>query len=135
MTKKSWFLSLLLVSTVVGLFAQSNTLQPGSAVAEKFSPERLQRIDGLVKQYIDSGWIKGADAFIARNGKIVYYKAFGMADAEKNIPMKTDAIFRIASMSKPITSVAVMMLVEEGKIQLLDPVSHHLPEFKGVQVG
>jgi len=129
MTKKSWFLSLLLVSTVVGLFAQSNTLQPGSAVAEKFSPERLQRIDGLVKQYIDSGWIKGADAFIARNGKIVYYKAFGMADAEKNIPMKTDAIFRIASQTKAITSVAVMMLFEEGKFLLDDPISKYIPSF------
>ena len=72
---------------------------------------------------------------IARNGKIAYFEAFGFQNRETKEPMKTDAIFRIASMSKPITSVAAMMLVEEGKIQLLDPVSRYLPEFKGVQVG
>jgi Beta-lactamase len=64
-----------------------------------------------------------------------YFEAIGFRNRENKAPMKTDAIFRIASMSKPITSVAVMMLVEEGKIQLLDPVSRYLPEFKGVQVG
>src|ERR1022692_2928203 len=108
MKQKSSFLLLLFTLFAISTFAQNNTLQPGTAVAEKFSPDRLQRIDKLVQQYIDSGWIKGADAFIARNGKIVYNKAFGMADAEKNVPMKTDAIFRIASQTKAITSVAVM---------------------------
>ncbi len=113
----------------ISLFAQNNTLQPGNAITEHLSPERLKRIDKLVQQYVDSGWIKGADAFIARNGKIVYNKAFGMADAEKNIPMKTDEIFRIASQTKAITSVAVMMLFEEGKFLLDDPISKYIPSF------
>ena len=112
MKKKYSFLLLLSALFAISSSAQNNTLQPGNAVAEKFSPERLQRIDNLVQQYIDSGWVKGANAFIARNGKIVYFKAFGTADAEKNIPMKTDAIFRIASQTKAITSVAEMMLYE-----------------------
>jgi len=113
----------------VKTLSQGSALQPGSPIDEKFSPERLQRIDNLVKQYIDSGWVKGADAFIARNGKIVYNKAFGMADAEKNISMKSDAIFRIASQTKAVTSVAVMMLYEEGKFLLDDPISKYIPSF------
>jgi len=129
MKQKSTFLLLLLAFVAISSSAQNNTLQLGNAVAEKFSPERLQRIDKLVQQYIDSGWVKGANAFIARNGKIVYYKAFGTADAERNIPMKTDAIFRIASQTKAITSVAVMMLFEEGKFLLDDPISKYIPSF------
>ena len=100
-----------------------------------FSSERLKRVTGAFQSEVDKGAIPGAVILIARNGKIAYLEAFGFQNRENKEPMKTDAIFRIASMSKPITSVAVMMLVEEGKIQLLDPVSHYLPEFKGVQVG
>ena len=100
-----------------------------------FSSERLKRVTDAFQSEVDNGAIPGAVVLIARNGKIAYLEAFGFQNRENKEPMKTDAIFRIASMSKPITSVAVMMLVEEGKIQLLDPVSHYLPEFKGVQVG
>jgi CubicO group peptidase (beta-lactamase class C family) len=123
-------LLLLAISAIsINVFSQRNTLQQGNPVTEKFSPERLQRIDKLVQQYIDSGWVKGADAFIARDGKIVYNKSFGMADAENNVSMKTDAIFRIASQTKAITSVAVMMLFEEGKFLLDDPISKYIPAF------
>ena len=100
-----------------------------------FSSERLKRVTDAFQSEVDKGAIPGAVVLIARNGKIAYLEAFGFQNRENKEPMKTDAIFRIASMSKPITSVAAMMLVEEGKIQLLDPVSHYLPEFKGVQVG
>ena len=100
-----------------------------------FSSERLKRVTDAFQSEVDKSAIPGAVVLIARNGKIAYFEAFGFQNRENKEPMKTDAIFRIASMSKPITSVAVMMLVEEGKIQLLDPVSHYLPEFKGVQVG
>ena len=100
-----------------------------------FSSERLKRVTDAFQSEVDKGAIPGAVVLIARNGKIAYFEAFGFQNRENKEPMKTDAIFRIASMSKPITSVAVMMLVEEGKIQLLDPVSQYLPEFKGVQVG
>jgi CubicO group peptidase (beta-lactamase class C family) len=124
---KRLFLFLYLLANSFFVFAQ--TLQPGNPVAEHFSTERLQRIDKVIQQYIDSGWIKGADAFIARNGKVVYNKAFGVADAERNVPMRTDAIFRIASQTKAITSVAVMMLFEEGKFLLDDPISKYIPSF------
>jgi CubicO group peptidase (beta-lactamase class C family) len=127
-------LTLLLSLMGVGAFAQSDILLPGNPIAEKVSLERLQRIDKLVQQYIDSGWIKGADALIARNGKIVYNKAFGYADAEKTIPMQTDNIFRIASQTKAVTSVAVMMLYEEGKFLLDDSISKYIPAFAHARV-
>src|SRR5437016_7378181 len=72
---------------------------------------------------------------IARNGKIAYAEAVGFQDREKKMAMKKDALFRLASMTKPIVSVAAMMLVEEGKLDLLAPVSKYLPEFKDLKVG
>ncbi|MEO6978639.1 MAG: serine hydrolase domain-containing protein [Mucilaginibacter sp.] len=126
--KKPFTLALAMLISF-GAFCQGVTLQPGNPVAEHFSPERLQRIDKVIKQYVDSGWVIGADAFIARNGKIVYNKAFGLANVEKRVPMRTDAIFRIASQTKAITSVAVMMLFEEGNFLLDDPISKYIPSF------
>jgi CubicO group peptidase (beta-lactamase class C family) len=100
-----------------------------------FSSERLKRLTSAFQTDVDKGAIPGAVVLIARNGKVAYLEAFGFQDREKKIPMSSDAIFRIMSMSKPLTSVAVMMLVEEGKIQLEDGVSLYLPEFKDLQVG
>src|SRR5271155_4670388 len=100
-----------------------------------FSSERLNRITKLFQAEIDKGSIPGAVLLVARNGKLVYFQALGFQDREKHTPMKPDAIFRIASMTKPIASVAVMILAEEGKIDLLAPVSQYLPEFKDVKVG
>jgi CubicO group peptidase (beta-lactamase class C family) len=100
-----------------------------------FSSERLNRITKFFQADIDKGAIPGAVLLVARNGKLVYFQALGYRDREKHVPMKPDAIFRIASMTKPITSVAVMMLAEEGKIDLLAPVSQYLPEFKDVKIG
>jgi CubicO group peptidase (beta-lactamase class C family) len=98
------------------------------------STERLSRIDNLVKEYVDKKWIAGAAVLVARDGKIVYYKGLGYDDFDKKTPMKKDAICRIASQTKAITSVAVMMLYEEGKILLNDPVSNYIPEFKNPRV-
>jgi CubicO group peptidase (beta-lactamase class C family) len=100
-----------------------------------FSTERLNRVAKAFQADVDKGLIPGAVFLIARNGKIAYLEAIGFRDRDKKIPMSTDAIFQIASMTKPFTSVAIMMLVEEGKIQLNEPISLYLPEFKGVQVG
>lgn len=99
------------------------------------SSERLKRVTAAFQADVDKGQLAGAVLMIARNGKLAYCEAIGFQDREKNLPMHTDAIFRIASMSKPITSVAIMMLVEEGKIQLEDPIWVYLPEMKGLQVG
>ncbi len=96
------------------------------------SPERLERIDKMLTTAITENQIPGAVALIARKGKIVYYKAFGSADA--NRPFKRDDIFRIASQTKAITSTAVMMLWEQGKFQLDDPISKYIPEFKDAQI-
>jgi CubicO group peptidase (beta-lactamase class C family) len=93
------------------------------------SEKGLDRIDQMLQQSVDSGYICGAVGFIARDGKIVYNKAIGFDDPSKKIPLKTDAIFRIASQTKAITSVAVMMLFEEGKFLLDDPISLYIPEF------
>ncbi|MDN5284453.1 MAG: class beta-lactamase-related serine hydrolase [Mucilaginibacter sp.] len=122
-------LFLWLIALNLGALAQGNTLQTGNPVSEKFSVERLQRIDHLIEQNIDSGYINGAVGLIARNGKIVYNKSFGIADVEQKKLMNNDAIFRVASQTKAITSVAVMMLFEEGKFLLDDPISKYLPAF------
>lgn len=96
------------------------------------SAERLARIDGLLSQAVEQQRVKGMVALVARNGKVVYHKAFGQMDEGK--AMQKDAIFRICSMSKPITAVAVMMLWEKGVIELNDPIAKYIPEFKEVKV-
>ena len=98
------------------------------------SAERLARIDVILNDAIKQNEIPGAVALIAKNGKIVYYKAFGMADNESKRALKRDDIFRIASQTKAITSTAVMMLWEEGKFKLDDPVSKYIPEFKNARI-
>src|SRR5258707_10463727 len=100
-----------------------------------FSTERLGRITKFFQRNVDKGAIPGAVVLVARDGKLVYQQTVGYQDREKRIAMKPDAIFRIASMTKPITSIAVMMLAEEGKIDLIAPVAQYLPEFKDVKVG
>jgi CubicO group peptidase (beta-lactamase class C family) len=125
---KKLLTSILFIALAGNVFAQG-TLQAGTAANEKISDERLQRIDKMIEQNIDSGYINGAVALIARNGKIVYNKSFGVADLEQKKLMNNDAIFRIASQTKAITSVAVMMLFEEGKFLLDDPISKYLPTF------
>ncbi|WP_223582900.1 serine hydrolase domain-containing protein [Sphingobacterium sp. GVS05A] len=94
-----------------------------------FSQERLQRIDLLLQQYVDSSWIKGAAALLIHHGNTVYHKAFGVDRIKPKKSLDKDAIFRIASQTKAITSTAVMMLYEEGKFLLDDPISRYLPSF------
>lgn len=98
------------------------------------STERLQRIDRVVQEYIDKGSQAGVGVLIARNGKIVYNKAFGVADMTTKAPLKTDDIYRIASQTKAITSIGVMLLFEEGRFLLDDPISKYLPAFKKMMV-
>jgi len=98
--------------------------------SQGMSSERLSRIDKMLGEAIEKGSIPGAVALVARNGKVVYHKAFGMADNESGRLMKRDDIFRIASQTKAITATAVMILWEEGKFRLDDPISKYIPEFK-----
>jgi CubicO group peptidase (beta-lactamase class C family) len=98
------------------------------------SSERLQRINQLIERKISEDKVVGAITLVARRGKVVHLAAAGKADVEASKALKPDAIFRIYSMTKPITTVAAMMLYEEGKYQIDDPVAMYLPEFKDVQV-
>ena len=104
-------------------------LPVGTPAAAGMAPERLARITAMMKDLVDQGRVAGTVTLVARNGKVVYHEAAGRRDIEKNVPMTTDTLFRIASMSKAITSVAVMMLVEEGRVHLDDPVSRFIPSF------
>ena len=99
------------------------------------SSERLGRIHDVIQRYIDSKSISGAVTVVARKGRIAHFEAQGLMDLESKKPMTKEIIFRVASMSKPVTAVALMMLVEEGKIRLNDPVSRFIPEFKDTQVA
>ena len=99
------------------------------------SPERLQRINEVIKRYIDSNQISGAVTLVARKGRIAHYEAQGLMDIEAKTPIRKDALFRMASSTKPVAGVAIMMLMEEGKIRLSDPVSKFIPEFKNQQVA
>jgi CubicO group peptidase (beta-lactamase class C family) len=99
------------------------------------SSARLTRIDDFVERHLEAHHFAGAVTAVARQGKVVHFQAHGMQDVESGTPMSKDSIFRIYSMSKPITSVAVMILYEEGRFLLNDPVSRWLPEFKGIEVG
>ena len=104
----------------------SDTESPDSV---NMSATRLGRIDSLLRESIDNKWIGGAVGYIAREGKIVYYKAFGIDDMESQSPLTKEGIFRIASQTKAIASVGAMILFEEGKFLLDDPVSKYIPEF------
>ena len=129
------FRSLLVVSLLLASFAASAQELP-SAKPESvgLSSERLERIATKVQQDIDQKRIAGAITLVARHGKVVWFKSQGALDREANKPMRNDAILRICSMSKPITSLAVMMLYEDGRFLLDDPISSYLPEFKNPKV-
>ena len=99
------------------------------------SEDRIKRIKPLIQDYIDKQLIPGAITMAARHGKVVYFDVQGSQNVENEKPMALDTIFRIASMTKPITSVALMMLYEQGKFQLRDPISKYLPAFKDMKVA
>jgi len=98
------------------------------------SSERFKRLETVMTQYLEKKQIAGAVALVVRKGKVAYFKSIGMQEVEMKKPMQDNTIFRIASMTKPITSVAVMMLYEEGRFLLNDPIHKYLPEFKDMMV-
>lgn len=134
--KKLLLFLLFTCFTSFGISAQTNSSKHSAALAAAapetvgMSAERLSRIDKMIEQAVKDEVIPGAVAIVCRNGKIVYQKAFGLSDVENKESFKTDAIFRIASQSKAITTTAIMMLWEEGKFGLDDPISKYIPEFK-----
>ena len=113
----------------------ASTLVVGKPEEAGFSPERLARVREAVKRHLDAGSPSGAVTLVARRGKIVHLEAHGLMDVESKKAMPKDGIFRLASTSKPITAAAVLMMVEEGKVRLADPVSRFIPEFKSMKVA
>src|SRR5580700_6907300 len=99
------------------------------------SSERLRQIHAMVQRHMDAGDITGAVMFVARKGQIAYLEAQGSMDNQTKKPMTRDSMFRMASMTKPVIGTAIMMMLEEGKLQLGDPVSKYIPEFKDMKVG
>jgi CubicO group peptidase (beta-lactamase class C family) len=114
--------------------AAVHDLPSASAESEGMSAERLGRLNSGMKELVDQGRLAGSVTMVARHGKVVEFDAVGKRDVASNAPMQKDSIFRIYSMSKPITGVAMMMLFEEGKWQLNDPVAKYIPEFAKLKV-
>ncbi len=139
------FLGVLLTSVVVGTSACQSTsaavdttlvrdLGMVDPVAVGVSAERLERLDAGMQAMVDDGKLAGIATMLARHGKVVHTNAVGTLDASESDAVELDSIFRIYSMTKPIVGVAMMMLHEEGRWQLNDPVARHIPEFRGLKV-
>ncbi len=128
-------LSLTLVAFALSLGAESFAQTTASPESVGLSSERLIRIDDVMTRYRDNDYISGSITAVARHGEIVHFSAQGYMDRENAIEMRDDAIFRMASMSKPVTGVAILMMLEEGKLRLEDPVSKFIPEFNNTTVA
>jgi len=128
--------STLFLSVSVGS-VWADPVLPLAAASEDvgLSSSQLARIEAVTQKYVESGTVPGAVMLVARRGKIAWYKTMGFRDRAAKDPMRPDSIFRIYSMTKPIVSVAAMMLVEEGRMQISDPVSKYLPEIGNMKVG
>jgi len=123
---------LLLIAIALPWFAAAQNVDPEDV---GLSEERLERIGELVGRHVEAGDITGAVTLVARNGRIAHLEAHGIMDIASDKAMTEDAIFRIASMSKPVGAVAILMLIEEGKVRLDDPVSRFIPSYENMQVG
>ncbi len=129
---KKHFILLLIFAASLQSFAQ--TIINGTPESAGFSSERLKKIDNSMNEWVAKGYMNGGAALIIRNGKIAYHKAFGFNDLDTKEPLQKDGIFRIASQTKAITSVAIMILFDEGKLLLTDPVSLYIPSYKNQTV-
>ncbi len=125
--KKLFILFLFCTASLPGFTQSISNTGPEAA---GFSAERLKRLDQAMNEWVEKGYMNGAAALIIRDGKVAYYKATGYNDLDTRAPLQKEGIFRIASQTKAITSVAIMMLFEEGKLLLSDPVSQYIPSFK-----
>ena len=130
-------MSAMAVALLVSVLALRPAAETATAKPEDvgLSSERLARITELMKRRIASSEISGGVTLVARHGKIAHLEATGVTDIESKKPMTKDAVFRIASMTKPVTGVAIMMMMEEGKLRITDPVSKYIPSFKDLKVA
>src|SRR5262245_22597618 len=125
----------LSIALSFGVFVTTLSAQTAKPEQVGLSSERLKRIHDLIERRIESRDISGAVTLVARKGQVAHLEAQGLMDIETNKPMSKDAVFRIASMTKPVIGVAVLMMMEEGKVRLSDPVSKFIPQFKDLKVA
>jgi len=137
--RNKYYLRSMFLVLVVGLFGTSTLLsqsfQPISIEDAGFSAERLERLTNTFNEYTTEGRLSGGVAIVLKEGRPVYYEAFGKRDVESNDPMTKNTIFRIASQTKAIVSVGIMILQEHGELLISDPVSKYLPEFSSMKVA
>ena len=126
---------LVVVATIASVALPAGEIPTAKPEDVGMSSEGLLEIDAVMQKYIDAGKIQGAVTVVARRGKVVHFKAHGLMDVERDRAMEKDAIFRMASSSKPVLGVAAMMMIEEGLIKATDEVAKYLPEFKDMQVA
>lgn len=126
------YLNALILST--GMISTVAALPDAEPETIGFSSARLALITDTLKHYVDAGHVPGLVAGVARHGQVVYLQSLGWQDVEQRVPMRTDAMFQIRSMSKPVVSLAVMQLIERGQLQLNDPVSLYIPSFADMTV-
>jgi CubicO group peptidase (beta-lactamase class C family) len=128
-----------MVTTAIGAALVLRLAADGTVVGKPedvgLSTERLGRITEMMKRHIAAGEISGGVTLVARRGRIAHLEALGAMDMESKKPMAKDAVFRIASMTKPVTGAAIMMMMEEGKLRITDPVSKYIPQFKDMKVA
>ena len=127
--------SLFVLASLLAVAAAGAQVPAGAPEDVGLSAKRLQRVGEVIDRAIDAKQISGAVTVVARRGRVAHFEAQGLRDIEADAPMRKDTIFPIASMTKPVTGVAILMLVEEGKVRLSDPVSRFIPEFKDTQVA
>ncbi|PWU11319.1 MAG: beta-lactamase [Terriglobia bacterium] len=132
MRRSACVLALIFAAALPALAASIQTAKPEQT---GFSSERLARVHDMVQRHMDAHDISGAVTLVARNGKIAHFEAHGLADVEAKKPMSKDSLFWIMSMTKPVVGTSVLMLMEEGKLRLTDPVSKFIPEFKDMKVA
>jgi len=131
----------VLSAAAVALFVSVLALRPAAETAMAkpedvgLSSERLARITEMMKRHIAAGEISGGVTLVARHGRIAHFEATGVTDIDSKTPMTKTSVFRIASMTKPVTGVAIMMMMEEGKLRITDPVSKYIPSFKDLKVA
>jgi CubicO group peptidase (beta-lactamase class C family) len=128
-----WALAVLVCVVAAGPLSGAGTTARPEEVG--LSSDRLQQVNALVKRHLDATSFAGAVTLVARNGRIAHLQAHGFSELESKKPMQTDQMFRIMSMTKPVVGVSIMMMIEEGKVRLTDPVSKFIPQLKGLQVA
>src|SRR3569832_10681 len=124
-----------LIAALVVLFGIAGATAGSDGRAHKFTPEGLAKVSDYIRNEVATRKIPGAILLLQQHGKPVYYENFGVRDVATAMPMSADTIFRLYSMSKPITSVMAMMLVEDGRLALEDPVAKYGPAFADMKVG